>query len=104
MKFDNILAVMEKALEFVTYYEKQLEIAKRFTNIRKRRKISQQRLSTISGVSYASIRRFEKTGDISLSSLVKLAIALSLYDDLDNLFKNDNEYSSIEEVLNDRKN
>lgn len=94
----------EKALEFVTYYEKQLEIAKRFVVIRKIRKISQQRLSEISGVSYASIRRFEKTGDISLASLVKLALALQLYDDLDNLFKAQNEYRSIEDVINDQKN
>ena len=91
----------EKALQFVTYYEKQLETAKRFVYIRKKRKISQQRLSVISGVSYASIRRFERTGNISLESLVKLALALQLYDDLDNLFKIDNIYESIEEVLND---
>ena len=92
----------EKALEFVTYYEKQLEIAKRFVVIRKNRKISQQRLSFISGVAYASIRRFEKTGDISLSSLVKLALALQLYDDLDNLFKVRKEYKSIEDVINEQ--
>ena len=93
----------EKALQFVTYYEKQLEIVKRFVSIRKNKKISQRRLSVLSGVSYASIRRFEKTGDISLSSLVKLSLALQLYDDLDNLFKRDHEYKSIEEVLNDQK-
>ena len=91
------------ALEFVTYYEKKLEIAKRFSLIRKNRKISQRRLSELSGVSYASIRRFEKIGDISLSSLVKLALALQLYDDLDNLFKKRKEYQSIEDVINDRK-
>jgi len=93
----------ERALQFVTYYEKQLEIAKRFVRIRKQRKISQRRLSILSDVSYASIRRFEKTGDISLASLVKLALALQLYDDLDNLFKARREYSSIEEVINDQK-
>lgn len=93
----------EKPLEFVTYYEKQLEIVKRFVLIRKNRKISQRRLSEISGVSYASIRRFEKTGDISLASLVKLALALQLYDDLDNLFKERKEYKSIEDVINERK-
>lgn len=93
----------EQALQFVTYYEKQLEIAKRFIAIRKHKKISQQRLSVLSGVSYASIRRFEKKGDISLASLVKLALALQLYDDLDNLFKNHQNYKSIEDVLNDQK-
>lgn len=92
----------ERALEFVTYYEKQLEISQRFKTIRKNRKVSQQRLSELSGVSYASIRRFEKTGDISLASLVKLALALQLYDDLDNLFKIRKEYKSIEEVISER--
>ena len=93
----------EQALQFVTYYEKQLEIAVRFVAIRKSKKISQQRLSILSGVSYASIRRFEKTGDISLSSLVKLALALNLYDDLDNLFKHHQNYKSIEDIINDQK-
>lgn len=94
----------ERALEFVTYYEKQLEISQRFKTIRKNRKVSQQRLSELSGVSYASIRRFEKTGDVSLASLVKLALALQLYDDLDNLFKIQKEYKSIEEVIRERNN
>lgn len=34
----------ERALEFITYYELQLEIARRFTLIRKNIKISQVRL------------------------------------------------------------
>lgn len=91
-----------RELEFVTYYEKQLEIAKRFVQIRKNNKISQKRLSEISDVSYASIRRFEKSGDISLCSLVKLCLAMQLYDDLDNLFIVKKEYKSIEELINDR--
>ena len=93
----------EQALQFVTYYEKQREIAHRFIAIRKSKKVSQQRLSIISGVSYASIRRFEKSGDISLASLVKLALALQLYDDLDNLFRNHQTYTSIEEIIHDQK-
>jgi transcriptional regulator with XRE-family HTH domain len=93
----------EQALQFVTYYEKQIEIAKRLISIRKSKKVSQQRLSILSGVTYASIRRFEKTGDISLSSLVKIAIALQLYDDLDNLFQNHQKYTSIQEIINDQK-
>lgn len=93
----------ELPLQFVTYYEKQLEIAKRFRSIRKSKKVSQQRLSVISGVSYASIRRFEKSGNISLESLVKVALALQLYDDLDNLFKREYKYKSIEEIINDQE-
>ena len=93
----------DEVLQFVTYYEKQLEIAERFVKIRKSKKISQKRLSVLSDVSYASIRRFEKTGDISLSSLIKISLALQLYDDIDNLFKYRKEYKSIEEVINDQK-
>lgn len=91
------------ALQFVTYDEKQLEIAHRFVRIRKIKKVSQKRLSVLSGVSYASIRRFETTGDISLSSLVKLSLALRLYDDLDNLFIVSKYYKTIEDVIYDQK-
>ena len=94
----------EKILEFVTYYEKQKEIAERFKQVRKSKNISQHRLATLSGVSYASIRRFETTGDISLSSLVKLCMVLRLYDDLDNLFKVEKNYKDIEELIRDQKN
>lgn len=93
----------EVALQFVTYDEKQKEIAERFVKIRKNRKITQKRLSVISGVSYASIRRFEESGEISFSSLIKLALALRLYEDLDNLFKENYQYKSIEEIIRDQK-
>lgn len=92
-----------RELEFVTNYEKQIEIAKRLESIRKKRKISRERLSTISGVSYGSIRRFESTGEISFTSFVKIALALQFYDDLDNLFKENKEYKSIEDVINDQE-
>ena len=93
----------EVALQFLTYDEKQKEIVDRFVKIRKSRKITQKRLSVISGVSYASVRRFEESGEISFSSLIKLALALRLYEDLDNLFKENYQYKSIEEIIRDQK-
>ena len=92
----------ELPLPFVTYYEKQLEIAQRFVAIRKSKKVTQKRMSVLSGVPYATIRRFEKTGDISFASFVKLAMGLQLYEDLDSLFQQRKVYRSIEEVLRDR--
>lgn len=74
-------------------------IAGRFSLIRKRRKITQKELAKKSGVSYASLRRFEETGEISLASLSKLAIALDISEELDNLFS-DVPFNSIEEVIN----
>ena len=46
-------------------------------NVRKRRKgqkLSMQDLSDKSGVSYGSIKRFESIGEISLTSLLKIAV------------------------------
>ena len=49
-------------------------------NVRKRRKgqkLSMQDLSDKSGVSYGSIKRFESIGEISLTSLLKIAVVLA---------------------------
>ena len=54
---------------------------------RKQMKLSQKLLSQKSGVTYASIRRFEATGDISLSSLLKIAHALGSLKEFEGLFK-----------------
>ena len=61
-------------------------IAERVRNIRKRRKISQEKLSEKSGVSLGSVKRFERSGEISLLSLTKIAIALQIEDELKTLF------------------
>ncbi len=55
---------------------------------RKEMKLSQKLLAQKSGVSYASIRRFENTGEISLVSLLKIAKALSCLEDFNELFGN----------------
>ena len=54
---------------------------------RKELKLSQKELSVKSGVSYSSIRRFETSGEISLTSLIKIAHALNSMEDFNNLFK-----------------
>ena len=77
-------------------------LALRLKNIRKRRGLSQQQLSERSGVSYGSLKRFESTGQISLLSLTKLAIALNCAEDIRKMFT-DVAYSSIEEVIREQK-
>ncbi len=93
----------EKPLIFETYYEKQAQIAKRLVLLRKRKKVSQARLSEMSGVPFATIRRFEKTGEISLSSLIKIMMAFQLYDEIDNIFHYRPIYNSVEEIENEWK-
>ena len=48
--------------------------------------MSQEQLSRVSGVSLGSLKRFEQTGEISLSSLVALSQALNCEDELQILF------------------
>lgn len=61
-------------------------VAKRLRAIRRKQKISQEQLWLVSGVSLGSIKRFERTGDISFKSLIKIASALGKLDDIKKLF------------------
>lgn len=74
-------------------------IADRIRTIRKRRKISQKRLSEKSGVSLGSVKRFEQSGEISLLSLMKIALALEIQQELEELFE-EVPFLSIEEIIN----
>lgn len=84
-----------------TWMEIDTDIAKRMAQLRKRRKISQKELAVRSGVSLGSLKRFEQSGEISLQSLTKLAIALEVEGELDTLFDSV-PFQSIEEVINEQ--
>lgn len=88
------------ALVWETAEELDQKLAGRIRNIRKRRSISQQKLADMSGVSYGSIKRFETTGQISLVSLTRIAMALGIADELRNIFSQV-PYRNIEEVINE---
>ena len=77
-------------------------VAGRFRNARRVAKISQITMAERSGVSLGSIKRFERTGEISLSSLIKLAMVLGYEEDFNDLFRRKN-YQSIFEVVNEGK-
>ena len=91
-----------EALVWETAEELDMKLAQRVRNIRRRRKISQEELSRMSGVSYGSVKRFEATGKISLLSLTKLAMALDMADELRELFTQV-PYRNIQEVIDERK-
>lgn len=75
-------------------------VSDRLRNARKSIKMSQDVLADRSGVSLGSIKRFERTGEISLSSLLKLAMVLGYENDFNNLFTRKN-YQSIFDVIKD---
>lgn len=79
-----------------------IDLATRVKKRRKEKKITQAMLSRMADVSLGSVKRFERLGEISLSSLVKIAFALGYEDDFDNLFDR-KSYSSIQEVIDEGK-
>ena len=84
-----------------TWKEIDTDIAKRMIRLRKRKKLSQRELAAKSGVSLGSLKRFEQSGEISLQLFTKLAIALGMEDELDNLFT-EVPFESIEEVIHEQ--
>ena len=85
-----------------TAEELDQKLARRVRNIRKRRSISQEKLAQMSGVSYGSIKRFEASGQISLISLTKIAMALEIADELRAIFTQV-PYKDIQEVINETR-
>lgn len=82
-----------------TSTEINIEIAKKMVLLRKRKKLTQKELSAKADVSLGSLKRFEQSGEISLQSFTKLAIALEVEGELEALFC-DVPFNSIEEVIN----
>lgn len=79
--------------------EISLELVKRIQKRRRALKMSQKHLAEKSGVSLGSIKRFETKYEISLTSLIKIAIALDLDREFDTLFTQ-KTYNSIDEIIN----
>ncbi len=66
--------------------------------------LTQEGLSKKSGVSLGSLKRFEKSGQISLESLLKLSVVLECLDDFFNIAnKKEERRNSIDEILNKEK-
>ena len=84
-----------------TWTEINNNIAQKIERLRKRKKITQKQLAARSGVSLGSLKRFEQSGEISLQSLTKIAIALDVENELEDLFNNV-PFASIEEVINEQ--
>ena len=60
-------------------------LSKKTIALRKQERLSQKELSERSGVAYASIRKFESTGIISLESLLKICETLKRLTDFESI-------------------
>lgn len=77
------------------------EIAQKAQERRLKLNLSQKTLSEKSGVSYGTLKKFEQKGQISLESLLKIALALGEMHRFENLFnKGDDKLpASLDELL-----
>jgi transcriptional regulator with XRE-family HTH domain len=93
------------SINMITPSEMQQRIASRARELRLALNLSQQSLSKKSGVSYGSLKKFEQTGQISLESLLKLAVILGCMDDFNALFvhKSAEKAVSLDELIDDGK-
>ena len=64
--------------------------------------LTQEGLATRAGIKFATYRRFEQTGEISLRGLIQIAFALNTLSEFNNLFAQ-KQYQSLDDVLNEQK-
>lgn len=80
------------------------QIKEKFKEKRLSFNLTQEGLANKSGVSLGSLKRFENSGQISLDSLLKLALILECLDDFLNIAnKKEEKIDSIDEILNKKR-
>jgi transcriptional regulator with XRE-family HTH domain len=72
-------------LSLKTWRDAQQSLTQRTKSLRLFNKLKQSTLADMSGVSEASIKRFERTGEISLKSFLKIMQALGTLDQIDSV-------------------
>ena len=98
----KILTMINIDLLTMSHSEMMSVIASNAKKRRKQYSMTQRELATRAGVSYASYRRFEETGQISLDSFVRIARVLDCDKELMELFTK-KHYNSIEEALGEKR-
>ncbi len=81
--------------------EISLELADKFKKLRKRSALSQAEFADRSGVSLGSLKRFERTGKISLESLLKLAHLLDRSKEFQSLFIIDDQLENVKHLFSE---
>lgn len=77
------------------------QIAARVKARRLELNLTQEGLAARSGMKFATYRRFEQTGEISLRGLLQIGFALNALSDFDALFAH-KQYQSLDDVLNEQ--
>jgi transcriptional regulator with XRE-family HTH domain len=78
-----------------------MQIAARVKSRRLELNLTQEGLALRAGVKFATYRRFEQTGEISLRGLLQIGFALNCLDEFNALFAQ-KQYQSLDDVLNEQ--
>ena len=84
----------------------QRDLAKRFKTRRLALNLTQEGLAARAGVSWSSLKRFERTGLIALEALLKLAMVLGCLSDFDRVCADEGPGlcgKSLDEILREPK-
>lgn len=90
------------AINIYTPREVALQVAARVKARRLELDLTQEGMAAKAGVKFATYRRFEQTGEISLRGLLQVGFALNALSDFDALFAQ-RQYLTLEDVLNEGK-
>ena len=78
------------------------DIAGRAKQRRLMRNLSQRGLSDLSGVSLGSVKRFEMCGEISMRSLIRIALVLQSTEEFLTLFSGEH-YTTLDDIIEKRQ-
>ncbi len=95
MAKNNILA-----FRMATPNEVAKGLAERARMRRLEMNLTQEGMATRAGIKFATYRRFEQTGEISLRGLLQIGFALDALDEFDRLFTQ-RQYQTLDDVLNE---
>ncbi|WP_300729926.1 helix-turn-helix transcriptional regulator [uncultured Bacteroides sp.] len=77
------------------------QIAARVKARRLELNLTQDGMASRAGIKFATYRRFEQTGEISLKGLLQIGFALNALSEFDALFAQ-KQYQSLDDVLNEQ--
>ena len=90
------------AINIHTPADVAMHIAARVKARRLELNLTQEGLATRAGVKFATYRRFEQTGEISLKGLLQIGFALNTLSEFDALFAQ-KQYQTLDDVLNEKR-
>ena len=96
-------SVLANILALKSPNEIMLNVAEQVKHRRLEKNLTQKAFAQKAGISFATYRRFESTGEISLRNLVNIAIALNMANELSKLFATP-AYESMDSMLSAKTN